>query len=72
LHEIQTYAEDAIGKYVPQSHLERFYCELCKERGWERKHWCVIGSELGKLTDRVLKKRGTKRFMVYKIPRVCA
>jgi hypothetical protein len=32
----------------------------------------VIGSELGKLTDRVLKKRGTKRFMVYKIPRVCA
>jgi hypothetical protein len=32
----------------------------------------VIGSELGKLTDRVLKKRGTKRFMVYKIPRACA
>jgi hypothetical protein len=72
LHEIQTYAEDTIGKYVPQSHLERFYGELCKERGWERKHWCVIGSELGKLTDRVLKKRGTKRFMVYKIPRACA
>ncbi len=72
LREIQTYAEDTIGKYVPQSHLERFYGELCKERGWERKHWCVIGSELGKLTDRVLKKRGTKRFMVYKIPRACA
>ena len=69
LREIQTYAEDTIGKYVPQSHLNRFYGDLCKERGWERKHWCVIGSELGKLTDRVLKKRGTKRFMVYKIPR---
>jgi len=68
LHEIQTYAEDAIGKYVPQSHLQRFYGELCERKGWEPKHWCVIGSELGKLTDRVLKKRGTKRFMVYKIP----
>jgi hypothetical protein len=72
LHEIQTHAEDAVGKYVPQSHLERFYGELCTRKGWEPKHWCVIGSELGKITDRVLKKRGTKRFMVYKIPRACA
>ena len=72
LREIQMYAEDTIGKYVPQSHLERFYGELCKERGWEPKHWCVIGSELGKITDRVLKKRGSKRFMAYKIPRGCA
>ena len=69
LREIQTYAEDTIGKYVPQSHLNRFYGDLCKERGWERKHWCVIGSELGKITDKVLKKRGSKRFMAYKIPR---
>ena len=72
LHEIQTYAEDVIGKYVPQSHLDRFYGELCERKGWEPKHWCVSGSELGKITDRVLKKRGTKRFMVYKIPRACA
>ena len=72
LREIQTYAEDTIGKYVPQSHLNRFYGDLCKERGWERKHWCVIGSELGKITDKVLKKRGSKRFMAYKIPRARA
>ena len=72
LYEIQTYAEDAIGKYVPQSHLQRFYGELCEREGWKPKHWCVIGSELGKITDRVLKKRGTTRFIVYKIPRVCA
>jgi len=71
LHEIQMYAEDAIGKYVPQSHLQRFYGELCERKGWKPKHWCVIGSELGRLTDRALKKRGTKRFMVYKIPRAC-
>jgi len=69
LHEIQTHAEDAVGKYVPQSHLQRFYSELCEHKGWEPKHWCVIGSELSKLTDRALKKRGTKRFIVYKIPR---
>lgn len=69
LREIQTHAEDAVGKYVPQSHLQRFYGELCLHKGWEPKHWCVIGSELGKLTDKVLKKRGTKRFIVYKIPR---
>lgn len=69
LHEIQTYASDAIGMYVPQSHLERFYSDLCKERGWEPKHWCVIGRELSKLTVKVIKKRGTKRFMVYEIPR---
>ena len=31
-----------------------------------------IGCELGKLTERVCKKRGSKRFMAYKIPRVCA
>jgi len=72
LREIQTHAEHAIGTYVLQSHLERFYGELCNERGWEPKHWCVIGSELGKLTDKTLKKRGAKRAVVYKIPARCA
>ncbi len=32
----------------------------------------VIGRELGKLTEKVCKKRGTKRFMAYNIPRACA
>jgi len=69
LREIQTHAEHAVGTYVFQSHLERFYGELCEQKGWKPKHWCVIGNELGKLTSKALKKRGTKRFMVYKIPR---
>ncbi|MES0385788.1 MAG: hypothetical protein ABUJ98_14535 [Hyphomicrobium sp.] len=69
LDEIQKYAEHAIGSYVPSTHLQRFYGELCQERGWERKHWCVMGHELGKLTERVCKKRGTKRFNAYKIPK---
>jgi hypothetical protein len=34
--------------------------------------WHVIGRELGRLTTRVCKKRGSKRFMAYKIPRACA
>ncbi len=69
LSEIQLYAEDAVGKYVPQTELQRFYGELCAREGWQPKHWCVIGRELGGLTHKVLKKRGTKRFMAYKIPR---
>ena len=72
LSEIQLYAEDAVGKYVPQTELQRFYGELCAREGWQPKHWCVIGRELGGLTHKVLKKRGGKRFMAYKIPRVCA
>ncbi len=72
LHEIHTYAEHAIGSYVPSTHLQRFYGELCEREGWERKHWCVMGHELGKLTERVCKETGTKRFMAYQIPRARA
>ncbi|MGI9403577.1 MAG: hypothetical protein ACR2OF_03580 [Hyphomicrobium sp.] len=69
LDEIQKYAEHAIGSYVPSTHLQRFYGELCERKGWEPKHWCAMGHELAKLTERVFKKRGSKRFMAYKIPR---
>ena len=69
LDEIQKYAEHTIGKYVPSTHLQRFYDELCGRKGWEPEHWCVMGYELGKLTERVCKKRGTKRYMAYRIPR---
>lgn len=72
LDEIREYVDGAAGQYVPAKHLEKFYGELCQERGWEPKHWCVIGRELGKLTEKVCKKRGSKRFMAYKIPRGCA
>ncbi len=69
LHEIQTYAEDCVGKYVPMRHLERFYGELAERKGWEVRHWSVIGAQLGRLTDKALVKRGGRRFMAYKIPR---
>lgn len=58
----------AAGQYVLQSHLERFYRDLCSERGWTPRHWCVAGYALGKVCDRVIKKQGTKRLTAYKIP----
>jgi hypothetical protein len=69
LREIQTHCEHAIGSYVPASDLERFYGELCKERGWEPRSWHVIGREIGKITKRVGKRRDGRRFVAYKIPR---
>jgi len=69
LHEIQTHAQDTIGKYVRVSHLQRFYEELCGRKKWDARHWSVIGAELGKLTDKAIVKRRGKRFMAYKIPR---
>jgi hypothetical protein len=72
LREIQRYAEDAIGKYIPAGDLERLYGELCERENWEAHHWTVMGHELAKLTERVCKKSGTKRFMAYKISRARA
>jgi len=72
LHEIATYADDCIGAYVPQKDIERFYTYLCKERGWEQRHWSVFGAALGQRTHRRLVKRRGKRFMAYLIPRACA
>ena len=69
LREIQTHSEHTIGSYVPACNLARFYGDLAKERGWEPLSWHVIGRELGKLTERVSKRRGGKRFNCYRIPR---
>ena len=69
LQHIQAYAEDAIGKYVPQHHLQRFYGELCEREGWEPRHWSVIGEQLGRITDKKIVKRNNKRFRAYRIPR---
>ena len=69
LEQIQTHCEHAIGSYVPASDLDRFYGDLCKERGWTPRSWHVIGRELGKLTERISKRRDGKRFNAYLIPR---
>jgi len=69
LHEIQTYAEDCIGAYVPMRHIERFYKELATRRGWQVHDWSVIGCEFGRLTGKKLVKRAGRRYMCYRIPR---
>ncbi len=69
LHEIGTHCEHAIGSYVPAISLAEYYGFLAKERGWNPLSWHVIGRELGKLTERISKRRGGKRFNCYRIPR---
>lgn len=69
LQQIQMYAEDAIGTYIPQSQLERFYGELCEREGWTPRSWTAIGRRLKELTDRRRLKRNGKQFQAYRIPR---
>jgi hypothetical protein len=69
LREIQTHSEHAIDSYVPACSLAQYYGDLAKERGWDPLSWHVIGRELGKLTERVSKRRNGKRFNAYLIPR---
>jgi len=69
LGQIQTHCEDVVGTYVPHTHLERFYADVCREKKWTPKHWCVVGRQLGQMTDRARKRYGSARFTAYKIPR---
>ncbi len=69
LQQIQMYAEDVIGTYIPQSQLERFYGELCEREGGTPRSWTAIGRRLNGLTDRRRLKRNGKQFRAYRIPR---
>ncbi len=69
LREIQTHCEHTIGSYVPASSIAQYYGVLAKERDWKPLSWHVIGRELGKLTERISKRRDGKRFNCYRIPR---
>jgi hypothetical protein len=65
---VQTECPDKNGKYVPHSHLERTYRQMCAQNDWKPMHWTAIGRQLAGLTDRKIVKRGGKRFRAYKIP----
>ena len=54
------------AKFVPDRVRSLLFLDLLKVRAQNAVH------VIGKLTDRVCKKRGSKRFMAYKIPRACA
>lgn len=66
---VQTECEQLVGSYVPKADLESAYCELCELEGWSRKHWCAVGRELAKLTEKRLLQRQGQRFRAYRIPR---
>ena len=66
---VQRHADDVVGLYVPQSHLERFYGEVCGREGWTVLHWTAIARRLGKLTEKRKIKRRGQRFVAYHIPR---
>jgi len=58
--------------YIPSRDLQRDYRELCKRKDWRAQDWSLAGHVLGSVCERAIQKTGSKRQVVYKIPRVCA
>ena len=56
---------EAVGSWLLASDLARTYSELTKREGWAELSWCVIGRELGRLTQRRTVKRHGKRHVAY-------
>ncbi len=58
--------------YVPSRDLQRYYRELCERKEWRAQDWSLAGYVLGSVCERAIQKTGSKRQVVYKIPRPCA
>jgi hypothetical protein len=58
--------------YVPSRDLQRYYRELCERKDWRAQDWSLAGHVLGSVCERAIQKTGSKRQVVYRIPRVCA
>ncbi len=58
--------------YVPSRDLQRYYRELCERKEWRAQDWSLAGYVLGSGCERAIQKTGSKRQVVYRIPRVCA
>ncbi len=58
--------------YVPSRDLQRYYRDLCKRKEWRAQDWSLAGYVLGSVCERAIQKTGSKRQVVYRIPRVCA
>lgn len=65
---IQDECPDKVGSFIPRSHLDRAYRELCDHKGWEAFSWVAIARALGTLTCKKLLKRNGARFMAYRLP----
>ncbi len=53
---IQDECPEKVGSFIPCSHLDRAYRELCTQEGWKALSWLAIARALGKLTRRRLLK----------------
>ena len=65
---IQDECPEKVGSFIPRSHLERAYRELCDHEGWKALSWMAIARALGTLTCRKLLKRNGVRFVAYRVP----
>ncbi len=64
---IQDECPEKVGSFIPRSHLERAYRELCDHEGWKALSWMAIARALGTLTCRKLLKRNGVRFVAYRV-----
>jgi hypothetical protein len=64
---IQDECPEKVGSFIPRSHLDRAYRELCEHEGWKALSWMAITRALGTLTRRRLLKRNGVRFVAYRV-----
>ena len=64
---IQDECPEKVGSFIPCSHLDRAYRELCDHEGWRALSWMAIARALGTLTRRRLLKRNGVRFVAYRL-----
>ncbi len=65
---IQDECPEKVGKYIPHTHLDRTYRELCEREAWTARTWAAIARPLGRMTRKRLVKRDGRRFIAYGIP----
>jgi len=65
---IQDECPEKVGSFIPGSHLERAYRELCDHEGWKALSWMAFARALGTLTCKRLLKRNGMRFVAYRVP----
>jgi hypothetical protein len=65
---IQDECPEKTGKFIPHSHLDRAYRELCDHEGWKALTWTAIARALRTMTRKKLVKRNGVRFVAYRVP----
>ena len=64
---IQDECPEKVGSFIPCTHLDRAYRELCDHEGWKALNWVAVARALGTLTRKRLLKRNGVRFVAYRL-----